>query len=169
MLELQSDLAKIRTPSAGISPGAEYRSAGQYVIDRWAAGVGSEDARERLSIYERAAAHQTTADNLGIIPEPVVGDLLNFVDYSRPLVQALGVKAVPGGRFVRPRVTQHTDVAKQTAEKAELVSRKMLISRVPVTMDTFGGYVNVSKAGHRLVGARHHGLGACRLGRRVRH
>lgn len=145
MAEIQKDLAVLRSPSAAGSSAVEYRSAGQYVLDRWQSALGVEEPRERLAIYHRAAAHQTTADNLGIIPEPVVGGLLNYVDASRPLVNALGILPVPGGRFTRPRVTQHTDVGLQAAEKAELVSRKMLITRVPVTMSTYGGYVNVAR------------------------
>ena len=34
-------------------------------IDRWQAGLGHEEARERLAMFHRAADHQTTADNLG--------------------------------------------------------------------------------------------------------
>jgi HK97 family phage major capsid protein len=143
--EISSSLAIARNPAAARSTPIEYRSAGEYVVDRWRAGVGVEDAKERLGMYHRAAAHQTTADNLGIIPEPIVGSLVQFVDATRPVVSALGPLDVPGGRFNRPRVTQHTDVGLQTAEKAELVSRKMLIERVPVTMQTYGGYVNVSR------------------------
>ena len=141
--EITKANAVTRNPTAQAT--MEYRSAGQYVVDRWQAGVGVDEARERLNLYHRAAAHQTTADNLGIIPEPVVGPLLSFIDTSRPIVQALGVTDMPGGRFVIPRITQHTDVAAQSAEKTELVSRKMLIDRVAVTMTTYGGYVNVSR------------------------
>ena len=122
-----------------------YRSAGAYAIDAWRAGLGDEDARGRLGVFRRAAAHQTTADNLGIIPEPVVGPLLNFIDTSRPAVNTVGVTPMPGGRFVIPRITQHTDTGLQTAEKGELTSRKMLIDRVSVSMATYGGYVNVSR------------------------
>jgi HK97 family phage major capsid protein len=144
MAGIQADLAAARSPHAATST-VEYRSAGSYFIDRWAAAVGVEDARDRLSVYHRVAAHQTTADNLGIIPEPVVGPLLNFIDTSRPIVNALGVTPMPGGRFVIPRVTQHTDTGLQSAEKAELTSRKMLIDRISVSMNTYGGYVNVSR------------------------
>jgi HK97 family phage major capsid protein len=123
----------------------EYRSAGEYIVDRWQAGAGLQEARTRMAIYERAAAHQTTADNLGLIPNPIVAPVINFIDQARPIVNALGPKAVPGGQFNRPRITQHTDVAAQTAEKTELVSRKMLITSLPVSMETYGGYVNVSR------------------------
>ncbi len=145
MAEIQRDLAVARDPRALDRPQMEYRSAGVYIVDRWQASVGIEDARQRMDLYHRAAAHQTTADNLGIIPEPIVGPLLNFIDASRPIVSVLGTLAVPGGRFTRPRVTQHTQVAEQTAEKTELASRKMIIDSTPVDMSTYGGYVNVSR------------------------
>lgn len=123
----------------------EYRSAGAYVLDMWASRAGDSAAAGRLDTYLRAAAHQTTADNLGVIPEPVVGNVINFIDGSRPIVSALGARSIPGGRFDRPKVTQHTDTAVQASEKTELVSRKMLISKVQVLMATYGGYVNVSR------------------------
>lgn len=133
--------------TAARAPGApiEYRSAGAYIADRWQAGAGVPDAMQRVELYERAAAHQTTADNLGVIPEPVVGSVIQFVDSARPITTALGPQAAPSGMFKRPQVTQHTDVDVQTAEKTELVSRKMLISTIPVSMTTMGGYVNVSR------------------------
>ena len=34
----------------------------------WRAGLGNEDARERLALFNRAAAHQTTGDNPGLLP-----------------------------------------------------------------------------------------------------
>lgn len=143
--ELSDALATARAGGRGPGATVEYRSAGEYISDRWQAGAGYEEARVRLQVYERAAAHQTTADNLGVIPEPVVGNVLQFVDSARPIVTALGPQGVASGSFKRPRVTQHTDVGKQTAEKTELVSRKMLIDSLPVAMETYGGYVNVSR------------------------
>lgn len=141
--ELESAYAAARNGSAGGT--VEYRSAGEYILDRWQAAAGVPDAMRRMESFERVAAHQTTADNLGVIPNPVVGPVLNFIDAARPLVSALGPRSAPSGMFSRPRVTQHTDTAKQTAEKTELASRKMLISSLPVSMSTYGGYVNVSR------------------------
>lgn len=123
----------------------EYRSAGAYVLDYWKAGLGAEDARERLELYNRAAAHQTTADNPGLLPEQILGPVINFVDDARPLVNAFGPRQLPAGSWSRPRITQHTNVAEQATEKSELVSRKMLISKIPVAAKTYGGYVNVSR------------------------
>jgi HK97 family phage major capsid protein len=129
----------------------EYRSAGSYIVDAWSSQMGDRDARERLEVFHRAAAHQKTSDNLGVIPNPVVGEVINFVDGQRPLVQALGPRPLPGARWSRPRVTQHTTVALQgTAgaaadEKSELVSQKMVIGELTGAAKTYGGYVNVSR------------------------
>src|SRR5262245_32000 len=38
----------------------EYRTAGEYVLDRWQSGLGNRQAAERLELYHRAAAHQLT-------------------------------------------------------------------------------------------------------------
>lgn len=123
----------------------EYRSAGEYVVDIWRSGLGIADASERLDLYQRAAAHQTTGDNPGLLPEQILGPVINYIDAVRPLVNALGPRQLPSGSWSRPQVTQHTSVAAQTAEKTELVSRKMTIGKLPVAAKTYGGYVNVSR------------------------
>lgn len=130
----------------------EYRSAGAYIKDVWHSHVGDKDARERLEIFNRTADHQTTADNAGLLPDPIVGPLVNFVDATRPLVMALGTSPITTSPFRRSRVTQQTEVARQTdgttddiTEKVELASQKMLITSDTVTAETYGGYVNVSR------------------------
>jgi HK97 family phage major capsid protein len=122
-----------------------YRSAGEYALDMWRGGLGDRDARERLDLYQRAAAHQTTGDNPGLLPEQILGPVVNFVDASRPLTGALGVRQLPSGSWSRPKVTQHTATAGQTGEKTELTSQKMTIAKLPVAASTYGGYVNVSR------------------------
>jgi HK97 family phage major capsid protein len=129
---------------AGVGP-VEYRSAGSYISEFCRAGIGDRDAAERLEVFNRAAAHQTTADNPGLLPERLLGPILNNLDFARPLVGAVGPQQLPSGSWSRPRVTQHTLVGKQTAEKTELPSRKMLITKVPLAAETFGGYVNIAR------------------------
>jgi len=141
--ELHRMFVEARDPAA-VKP-HEYRSAGGYIIDYWRARLGIEEASQRIDFYNRAAAHQTTADNPGLLPEQILGPVVNFIDAARPLVTALGPRQLPAGTWSRPRVTQHTQVAAQTAEKSELVSRKMILGKVPVTAVTYGGYVNVSR------------------------
>jgi HK97 family phage major capsid protein len=125
-------------------PAVEYRSASGYALDRWKAALGNDDAKSRLDLYERAAAHQTTGDNPGIIPSTLIEPILNYVDIARPIVGAVGPQDLVGSGYVS-RVTQHTLVGKQTGEKTELASRKMTITKTPIDAETFGGYVNVSR------------------------
>lgn len=106
---------------------------------------------ERLELFYRAAAHQKTSDNLGVVPDPVIGPVLNVIDAARPLVQAIGPEPLPSNTFYLPIVGQHTVVDVQgTAglaadEKVELDSQKMTITRKTVNAVTYGGYVNVSR------------------------
>jgi HK97 family phage major capsid protein len=129
----------------------EYRSTGAYLCDYVAAQTGSQSARERLEVYTRAAAHQKTSDNLGVIPDPIIGEVLNFIDAARPLVNALGPRDMPSATWYRPKVTARTLVGVQGSaggasdEKAELSSQKMTITRLTGNAVTYGGYVNVSR------------------------
>jgi HK97 family phage major capsid protein len=126
----------------------EYRSAGEYAIDMWKGALGDEGANERMrrwGLEHRAAAHETTAQITGLLPAPIVGPVVNFIDSARPLVGALGPRQLPGTGFSRPKVTQHSAVGVQSAEKAELVSQYMTITKLTVTPLTIGGYVNVSR------------------------
>lgn len=129
----------------------EYRSGGEYILDIWNAHNGNREATDRLETYYRAAAHQKTSDNLGIIPDPVVGEVINFIDAARPLVSILGPRPLTAATWHRPRVTQHTAVATQGAagaaadEKSELTSQKMIIDKLTANAVTYGGYVNVSR------------------------
>lgn len=129
----------------------EYRSSGEYIVDAYKSHMGDRQASARIDNFERAAAHQKTSDNPGIVPDPVVGELINYVDAQRPLVTVLGVRPIPGATWSRPRVTQHTSVAKQGAagltadQKSELVSQKMVIGKLTAEVVTYGGYVNVSR------------------------
>jgi HK97 family phage major capsid protein len=123
----------------------EYRSAGEYVLDRYRSMLGEAEAGERLEIFHRAASHQTTTDNPGLIPTPIIGPVVDFIDSNRSLVTQLGPRNMPSSTWSRPKVTQHTTVALQSAEKAELASQKMVISKITGNAATYGGYVNVSR------------------------
>lgn len=147
--DIGMEIEKLKgTPMTGE---VEYRSSGEYIFDMYNAAMGSREAGDRLESFERAAAHQKTSDNPGIIPTPIIGEVINFIDAARPLTNALGVRSLPGQNWSRPRVTAHTSVALQGAagaqadEKSELVSQKMTISKINAVAQTYGGYVNVSK------------------------
>jgi HK97 family phage major capsid protein len=129
----------------------EYRSAGAWALDSYQAALGNVQARERLELFYRVAAHQKTPDNLGVIPDPVIGNVINFIDAARPIVSVIGPQSMPSATWHRPHVTQHTSVTVQGSagaasdEKAELTSQKMTITRLNANAVTYGGYVNVSR------------------------
>lgn len=126
----------------------EYHSAGAYLHDYLAAHRGDTAARQRL---DRAAEHMVTdaGDTTGIVPDPILGSVLNFIDAQRPLVTALGTLPVTAGpTFHRPRLVDAnvaTGVAAQAADKDELASKAFTIVRDDVSLETYGGYVNVSR------------------------
>jgi HK97 family phage major capsid protein len=141
--ELSQALTLVRRPDLA---GFSYRSAGHYVLDNVRAIRGDREAGDRIEHYNRVAAHQTTTNAAGVVPQEVVGGVINFIDSARPLVTALGVRQLEGGpNFFRPRVTTHTVVGKQSAEKAEFASQAMVLDKLTATVDTYGGYVNVSR------------------------
>ena len=129
----------------------EYRSAGAYAIDAYKAAMGDREASERLEVFTRAADHLKTGDVPGIVPDPVVGEVINLIDAARPIVNALGARPLPAASWHRPKVTGRTAVARQGAaggaddEKSELVSQKLTITRLNASAVTYGGYVNVSR------------------------
>lgn len=95
-----------------------------------------------------AAPHNTTVEVPGLIPETIVGEIMSDVDAARPFISSVGAKdlgSIPGTTFNRPVVSQHTDVAKQSAEKAEVTNRQFKVTGVPFTKDTYGGWANVSR------------------------
>jgi hypothetical protein len=110
-MQVQNEIVRMRK-EVDTGP-VEYRSAGAYLLDQYRSSIGDKAAGERLDVFTRAAAHQKTSDNLGLVPDPITGDLLNFIDSSRPIVNLLGPRAMPSATWHRPKVTQHTSVGKQ--------------------------------------------------------
>lgn len=146
---VRDSLVRVSGAVSGGKAPVLYRSAGEYLHD---AGLvlttNDREAGDRIARY-RAAEHILTADTPGIVPDPIVGPVLDFIDGSRPIVQALGTIAIPAGpTFHRPVLNDpnvDTGVDLQAAEKQELPSKKFTITRADVQVNTYGGYVNVSR------------------------
>jgi HK97 family phage prohead protease len=97
---------------------------------------------------EAAAGDQTTGDQLGLLPIPVVGPVYTNINYLRPVVTAIGARAMPLGSgkvFIRPEITTHTSVAQQSSELSGLSSTTMVVTDNQVTRLTFGGTALVSE------------------------
>jgi hypothetical protein len=92
------------------------------------------------------AADNVLSDIGGLLPEPLIGDVWNTQYAQRPLTDAVGTRALPGGGeiFVRRYISQHTDVAEQVSEFDNLASAPLQVARQTFTKKTFGGFVNTS-------------------------
>ncbi len=122
----------------------ELPTAVEYI----AAMVKGGAAFERMQAAVQAAAPEIgLADTPGILPEPILGPVYNNFIGIRPVVDAIGVKAMPGGGkvFIRPEVTTHTSIAEQAAEFDTLQSGTLVVTDNQVTKKTFGGYVQISE------------------------
>ena len=118
-------------------------TAAEYIA---AAIAGGDQWRDMNAALRAAAPDVTTTDTPGILPIPIVQPVYNNFRGYRPVVDACGVKAMPGGGkvFIRPEVTTHTSMAAQSAENAALQSGTLVVYNNQVTKGTYGGYVNIS-------------------------
>lgn len=140
---------------------ANYETAGLFIVDYLRARGGFRDlsgqpiqadqgALERMAPWiQRAMENQTTTDTPGLLPAPVIGPVLQQKEAVQPFVASIGgakpMGGIPGKQFSRPKITQHTLVGIQSAEKTELPSRKMVIGGVNFTKVTKGGVVDISR------------------------
>jgi hypothetical protein len=123
---------------------AKLPTAVEYI----SAAIAGGSAWHDMSAALRAAAPDvTTTDTPGILPTPIVGPVYNNFIGRRPVVDAIGVRAMPGGGkvFIRPEVTTHTSMAVQSAENAALQSGTLVVFNNQVTKNTYGGYVVLSE------------------------
>jgi len=128
------------------TPDVVYPTPGAYLVDYCLRATDS-GARGRFEAFLRAApAHQTTTDNPGILPTPILEPV--FIQYTsrRPAIEATTRRPMPasGKTFTRPKITQHTTVGPQAAEKTDLATQVMKIDPLTVTKSTYGGVVNLS-------------------------
>jgi hypothetical protein len=149
---------------------AHYDSPGAYFYDVFRAfGPGSDlEARQRIqraamvnrtSINGATVADLTLDDIIGVVPEPIIGEVWSNVDAMRPVVATLVQRALTAPLMFRPKVVQNTQVGPQgTAgklgsvkttgaavdEKKAFVSREMKLARIDIEPVAMGGVVDVS-------------------------
>ena len=119
-------------------------TAVEYLSAAIAGGSAWHQMREAI---KAAAPDVITTDTPGILPTPIVGPVYNNFVGRRPVVDAIGVKAMPGGGkvFIRPEVTTHTSMAAQSSENAALQSGTYVVFNNQVTKAAYGGYVTISE------------------------
>ena len=94
-----------------------------------------------------AAPDVVTGDLDGILPTPIVAPVYNNLIGRRPVIDAVGARAMPqGGKvFIRPSVTTHTTIGASNGENVALDSGTFVVTDNPVTKGVYGGYVKLSE------------------------
>ena len=103
---------------------------------------------EAMDAGIRAAAPDViTTDIPGILPLPIVTPVFNSFVGNRPVIDAIGARAMPGGGkvFIRPEVTTHTTMGVQATQNTALDDGTFVISENQVTKNTVGGFVTLSE------------------------
>jgi hypothetical protein len=119
-------------------------TAAEYISAFFTGGDQFHAMREGI---RAAAPNVVTGDLDGILPLPIVQPTYNNFIGRRPVVDAIGAKAMPqGGKvFIRPEVTTHTSIGVQSTENTALTAGEFIIADRQVTKGTYGGYVNLSE------------------------
>lgn len=158
---------KLERSAPGALPATpKYRDAGHLLWDCLHAEFGSQhdrddrEARQRWGMtMERAAQHMgtdaalttPTAGGFGALyVAPVVGPVIDINPKTQPFLNAIGKTPAPNAlSFLRPRIVdpdfKANGAAKQTLQKGELASRKFDVKTDSLSLDTYGGYLNVSQ------------------------
>jgi HK97 family phage prohead protease len=135
-------------PTSPIFASARREAKLPTAVEYIAAAVAGGSAWHQMSEALRAAAPDiVTTDTPGILPTPIVSPVYNNFIGRRPVVDAIGVKAMPqsGKVFIRPEVTTHVSIGASIAEQSPTAGT-MVVFNNQVTKQIFGGYVNISEA-----------------------
>jgi hypothetical protein len=107
-----------------------------------------EAAKSRQTALQAAAGDTLTTDTPGLLPVPVLGPVFQDLNYIRPVVAAVGARAMPDGgnskTFIRPTWTTHPSVAAQSPELNPVSATTPVIASNVVTKTTLAGQVTLS-------------------------
>jgi HK97 family phage prohead protease len=160
MSEVETPAVEATIPTAAIpaQPKREFKlpNAGEFMAAYHIGGdtfanmnkaVAEFSATQRTAL-QAAAGDVLTSDTPGLLPVPVLGPLVQDLNFLRPVIDVLGARAFPDGgaskTFVRPTITTHTSVAAQASELAAASATTMVIAANTVTKTTLAGQVTLS-------------------------
>ena len=107
-----------------------------------------EFVKANQSALQAAAGDIVTTDTPGLLPVPVLGPVFQDLNFIRPVVNAVGARAMPNNgaskTFIRPTITTHTSVAAQSSELAAASATTMVIASNVCTKTTLSGQVTLS-------------------------
>ena len=160
MSEVTAPAVEATIPTAPIFAQAKKEfvlpSAGEYMAAYHIGGDTFANINKAVAEYtaskktalQAAAGDVLTTDTPGLLPVPVLGPLVQDLNFVRPVVNALGARAYPDGgaskTFVRPTITTHTSVAAQANELGAASATTMVIASNSVSKTTLAGQVTLS-------------------------
>jgi HK97 family phage prohead protease len=107
-----------------------------------------EFAKSKQSALQAAAGDVITTDTPGLLPVPVLGPVFEDLNYIRPVVAAVGARAMPSGNqsktWIRPTWTTHTSVGAQSTELSAVSATTPVIASNVITKTTLAGQVTLS-------------------------
>lgn len=150
--------ATVPTPALPATPKRQFDlpTAAEYLA---AIHIGGETLRNvqaavkdfvksKQTALQAAAGDTLTTDTPGLLPVPVLGPVFQDLNYIRPVVAAVGARAMPDGgnskTFIRPTWTTHPSVAAQSPELNPVSATTPVIASNVVTKTTLAGQVTLS-------------------------
>jgi len=160
MSEVTAPAVEATIPTAPIFAQAKKEfvlpSAGEYMAAYHIGGDTFSNINKAVAEYtaskktalQAAAGDVLTTDTPGLLPVPVLGPLVQDLNFIRPVVEALGARAYPDGgaskTFIRPTITTHTSVAAQANELGAASATTMVIASNSISKTTLAGQVTLS-------------------------
>jgi HK97 family phage prohead protease len=160
MSEVNETAVEATIPTAPVFAQAKRKfdlpTAGEYLAAmhiggetfRNVAAAARDYALSKQSALQAAAGDVATTDTPGLLPVPVLGPVFADLNYIRPVVAAVGARAMPDGgnqkTFIRPTWTTHASVAAQASELAAVSATTPVIASNVVSKTTLSGQVTLS-------------------------
>jgi HK97 family phage prohead protease len=107
---------------------------------------GSEFAQLNANI-QAATGDVVLSDAAGLLPTQVVAPVFTDINPLRPIVTALGTRAMPqaGSSFLRPYVKVHSAAGQQSTELSALSTADFEVDDISIQKKTFGGKLVLSE------------------------
>ena len=144
--------AEIPTPTAPIYAQAarpmRLPSPGEYLTKLRAGGEEWQTFNANVTAAIQAATGDVlVSDADGVIPTPIVAPIYDDLNPLRPIVSALGTRAMPpaGATFIRPFVKVRSAAGQQATELNALSTADFEVDDIVITKKTFGGKLVLSE------------------------
>ena len=123
-------------------------SPGEYIAAMRRGGSDFAQLNANMAAEIKAATGDVlVSDADGVIPTPILPPVYDAINPLRPIVTALGARAMPeaGATFIRPFVKVRSSVGIQANELAALSTADFEVDDKVVTKKTFGGKLVLSE------------------------